>query len=135
MKRLVLLITMLLTAPLPLFADLDSKSAMYLAGTISSLKIGTVGKITTAEKVFTFEFAGGKLVIPYNQIMSMVDTRKTRFIGPVPANKGTHYLTISFEDQDKSQKVAMFQLGKDIAQEVLGDLEAKTGEKIQRILE
>src|SRR2546426_10500813 len=67
----LVLIAALVTVSSPASAGLSSKKAQYLGGT-PEIKAGTEGKTSTSDgKVFTFDYKGGKLMIPYDQIDSL----------------------------------------------------------------
>lgn len=48
---------------------MDSKRAMYVGGTVMSIKERTEGSSSTNdEKVFIFDYKAGKLTIPYDRV-------------------------------------------------------------------
>ncbi|MBZ5648057.1 MAG: hypothetical protein LAN37_12625 [Acidobacteriia bacterium] len=123
------------------WAGLDSKKAMYVGGTVNSIKEGTEGASSAKdEKVFTFTYSGGKLEIPYEKVNSLEYGQKAgRRVGVAIAvtwialfsKKRKHYLTIGYKDAQDKQQAAVFELGKDIVRVTLASLEARTGQKVE----
>lgn len=123
------------------FAGIGSEKAMYVGGTVSSIKEGTEG-ITSAkaETVYVFTYKGGHLTIPYDHVDSIEYGQKAgRRLGVAIAitplalfsKKRKHYVTISWKDENDKQQAAVFELGKDIVRTELATLEARTGRKIE----
>ena len=142
MKRSVcILLLVVLGLEVSLWAGLGGNKAMYMGGTIPDLKEKTEGKSSTADdKAFAFEYKGGKLSIPYEQINSLEYGQKAgRRVGlAVVVNpfflfskKRRHYLTVGFVDENKKQQAAVFELGKDAIKGTLASLETKTGKKVE----
>jgi hypothetical protein len=125
---------------LPAEAGIDSKQAMYVGGTVTSIKEQTQGlSSTNDEKVFMFTYKGGKLTIPYDRVNDLEYGQKagTRLalaltISPwlLFSKKRKHYLTIGYTDENEKQQAAVFELGKDIVRTTLASMEARTGKKI-----
>jgi len=121
-------------------AGIDSKKAMYVGGTVSTIKEGTEGVASAAdEKVFTFIYKGGQLSIPYNRVNDLEYGQKAgRRLGLAVAvsplflfsKKRRHYLTIGFADENDKQQAAVLELGKSVIRVTLASLEARTGKKI-----
>ncbi len=143
MKRsIIVLLAVLLVLESPLLAGgLGSEKTMYVGGTITTIKDGTVGISSTRdEKVFVFQYQGGSLKIPYDRVNALEYGQKAGrrlglaiTISPLLlfSKKRKHYLTISFLDEDDKQQAAVFELGKEITRVTLASLEARTGRKIE----
>lgn len=139
-KALALAVLLCLFANAPLFAGLDSKKTMYVGGTVESIKAGTQGASSTAdEKVFIFDYKGGKHTIPYDKVNDLEYGQKAGrrlalalTISPwlLFSKKRKHYLTIGYTDDKDKQQAAVFELGKDIVRTTLASMEARTGKKI-----
>jgi hypothetical protein len=142
MKKLTAgLLSILFLFELPLWAGLGSHKTMYVGGTMTAIKEKTEGKSSTAdEKIFVFEYPGGKLTIPYDRINSLEYGQKAgRRVGVAIAvtplalfsKKRKHYLTVGFTDENEKQQAAVFELGKNIVRVTLATLEARSGRKIE----
>jgi len=139
-KSVAVVMVVLFACELNVWAGLDSKKAMYLGGTVSSVKEQTEGVSSAKdEKVFTFTYKGGALSIPYDRINDLEYGQKAgRRVGVAIAvtwmalfsKKRKHYLTIGFKDENDKQQAAVFELGKDIVRVTLASLEARTGQKV-----
>lgn len=125
---------------IPAEAGLGSKKAMYVGGTVTSIKERTEGTSSTSdENVYIFTYEEGKLTIPYDHINDLEYGQKAaRRLGLAIAvnpllllsKKRKHFLTIGYQDQNDKQQAAVFELGKDIVRTTLASLEARTGKKI-----
>lgn len=142
MKKFIsLFLVVLFLLELPMYAGINSKATMYVGGTVSSIKEGTEGRSSTAdEKIFTFEYKGGKLIIPYEKIDSLEYGQKAgRRVGVAIAvtwvalfsKKRRHFLTLGYKDESDKQQAAVFELGKNVVRTTLASLEARTGKKIE----
>lgn len=142
MKRSsALCLILLLFSEVLAWAGLDSHKTMYVGGTVTSIKDGTEGKSsTTDEKVFVFEYRGGKLNIPYERMNSLEYGQKAgRRLGVAIAvtplalfsKKRKHFLTVGYLDENDKQQAAVFELGKDVVRVTLATLEARSGRKIE----
>src|SRR4051794_13018349 len=105
------------------FAGLGSDKAMYVGGTVSSIKDRSEGRLKADdEKVMIFDYGkDGKLSVPYEQINSLEYGQKAgRRLGlAIVVNplflfskKRKHFLTVGFLDENKKQQAAVFELGK-----------------------
>ena len=123
------------------YGGVGSKSAMYVGGTVTTIKEKSEGKVSTAdEKQFLFQYKEAKLLIPYDKVNSLEYGQKAGrrvgvaiLVSPIAllSKKRKHYLTVNYlDDQDKQQAV-VFELGKDIVRVTLSSLEARTGRKIE----
>ena len=142
MKKLVASLFCLLFLLEPAaWAGLGSDKTEYLDGTINSIKEGTEGTSSAKdEKVFVFNYSGGKLEIPYDQINDLEYGQKAgRRLGVAIAltwmalfsKKRKHFLTVGFKDDKDKQQAAVFELGKNIVRVQLASLEARTGRKVE----
>jgi len=141
MKKYLGLMISLLVISLPSFAGLSSDKALYVGGTVSALKEGTEGIMSTKdEKQLLFSNKKQQFTIPYDRVNSLEYGQKAgRRVGlaiavtPVAllSKKRRHYLTINFLDADDKQQAAVFELGKGIVRVTLSSLEARTGRKIE----
>jgi hypothetical protein len=140
MKRVAtILILVLLAEPLA-WAGLDSKKAMYVGGTVSSLKEGTEGTVSEKnEDHWIFQHSGGAFQVPYDHVNDLEYGQKAgRRLGVAIAvtwmalfsKKRKHFLTVGYTDENGKQQAAVFELGKDIVRVTLASLEARTGQKI-----
>lgn len=124
----------------PLWAGLGSDKALYVGGTVSAIKDGSEGTASTKdEKVFVFNYDGGKLQVPYDRINDLEYGQKAgRRLGVAIAltwmalfsKKRRHFLTIGYKDDNDKQQAAVFELGKNTVRVTLASLEARTGRKI-----
>lgn len=123
-----------------MWAGLGSDSTMYVGGTVNSIKEGTEGKSSAKdEKVFVFNYSGGKLEIPYDRVNDLEYCQKAgRRLGVAIAvtwmalfsKKRKHFLTVGYTDQNEKQQAAVFELGKNVVRVTLASLEARTGRKV-----
>jgi hypothetical protein len=128
-------------AVLPLSAKVGSQKAMYVGGTVTTIKKGSMGQCSSDdEKVFTFESKAGTLAVPYERIDSLEYGQKAgRRVGMAIAvtplallsKKRKHFLTMGFTDADDKQQAAVFELGKNTVRVTLADLEARSGRKVE----
>jgi hypothetical protein len=140
-KFLAVLLLLLLLLELPAWAGLGRNKTMYVGGTVTAIKDGTEGTSSTKdEKVFIFEYGGGKLTIPYSQINDLEYGQKAgRRLGLALAvspwlllsHKRKHFLTVGFKDESDKQQAAVLELGKDIVRVTIASLEARTGRKVE----
>jgi hypothetical protein len=123
------------------FAGLGSDKTAYIGGTENQIKDGTEGQSSAKdEKNFVFEYKGGKLGIPYDQVNDMEYGQKAgRRVGLAIAispwlllsKKRKHFLTLGWKDEQDKQHAAVFELGKSIIRTTLATLEARTGKKVE----
>ena len=139
-KTIVMLLLLTLLFDPTAWAGIGGKKAMFVGGTIASIKQGTEGTSSTQdEKVFVFEYKGGKLAIPYDRINDLEYGQKAGrrlglaiMISPLFlfSHKRKHFLTIGYTDENDKQQAGVFELGKDIIRVTLASMEARTGKKI-----
>jgi hypothetical protein len=141
MKRLVTLAFVCLFACEPLaFAGLGSDQTAYVGGTENQIKEGTEGKSSAKDdKSFLFEFKGGALKIPYEQVNDLEYGQKAgRRVGvaimvspfALFSKKRKHFLTIGWKDEQEKQHAAVLELGKSVIRTTIATLEARTGKKV-----
>ncbi len=142
MRRfIVLLLGLLFLSDVSTWAGLGSDKTMYVGGTVTAIKQGTEGtSSTTDEKVFLFQYQGGKLVVPYDRINDLEYGQKAgRRLGLaltvspwlLLSHKRKHYLTVGYLDENDKQQAAVFELGKNIIRTTIASLEARTGKKVE----
>jgi hypothetical protein len=122
------------------FAGLGSDKTEYVGGTENQIKEGTEGKSSAKdEKTFVFDFKGGNLGIPYEQVNDLEYGQKAgRRIGLAIAispwllfsKKRKHFLTVGWKDGQDKQHAAVFELGKSTIRTTIATLEARTGKKV-----
>jgi hypothetical protein len=122
------------------FAGLDSNKALYVGGTVNSIKEGTEGTLSARdEKVMTFTYQGQTLHVPYERVNDLEYGQKAgRRLGvaivvtwmALFSKKRKHYLTIGYTDENDKQQAAVFELGKGTVRVTLATLEARTGRKV-----
>lgn len=141
MKRsLALLLICIFTLDLAVFAGgMPNDRAAYVGGT-ESIGEGMEGSPSTGnEKEFVFEYEGGQLVIPYEQVDDLEYGQQAgRRVGLAFATGGLsalskkrkHFLTIGWKDEKDKQHAAVFELGKSIVKPTIVTLEQRTGKKV-----
>ncbi|HEV2426420.1 MAG TPA: hypothetical protein VGZ29_16460 [Terriglobia bacterium] len=127
--------------PVLLVAKVSSHGADYVGGTVPSIAAPLKGRISmTDDKVFAFDYKGGRLAIPYDSIDSLEYGQKAgRRIGlaiavtPIAllSKKRKHFLTIGYQDENGKQQAAVFEIGKDTVRVDLATIEARTGRKVE----
>ena len=140
-KSVAVVALLILLLELPAWAGLGKNKTMYVGGTVTAIKEGTEGASSTKdEKVFVFEYSGGKLTIPYTQINDLEYGQKAgRRLGLALAvspwlllsHKRKHFLTVGFKDENDKQQAAVLELGKDIVRVTIASIEARTGRKVE----
>jgi len=116
----------------PLLAGVGSHDAMYVGGTVTSIKAGTEGKVSTDdEKVYVFTYKDGKFSIPYDRVEALEYGQKAgRRVGLAIAispwlllsKKRKHFLTVSYKNENDQDQAVVFELGKDIVRVELASL-------------
>jgi hypothetical protein len=122
------------------FAGLGADKTEYVGGTENQIKEGTEGKSTAKDdKSFLFQYKGGALKIPYDQVDDLEYGQKAgRRLGvaimvtPLAlfSKKRKHYLTIGWKDEQDKQHAAVLELGKSVIRTTIATLEARTGKKV-----
>ena len=142
MKRaFTLLLVCVLTFQLTAFAGLGSDKTAYIGGTENQVKDGTEGTSTAKDdKIFVFDYKGGKIEIPYDQVNDLEYGQKAgRRLGLaltvspwlLLSHKRKHFLTIGWKDAQDKQHAAVLELGKSIVRTTIVTLEARTGKKVE----
>lgn len=141
MKRTVILVLVCsLAFEMSAFAGLGSDKTEYVGGTENQIKEGTDGTSSAKdEKNFVFNYQGGNLTIPYDQVNDLEYGQKAgRRVGLAIAispwllfsKKRRHFLTVGWKDEQDKQHAAVFELGKSVVRVTLATLEARTGKKV-----
>ena len=141
MKRAVAGVLMcLLVLELTAFGGLGNDKTAYVGGTENQVKDGMEGESSAKdEKNFVFEYKGGKLLIPYDQVDDLEYGQKAgRRLGLALtispwllfSKKRKHFLTVGWKDAQDKQHAAVFELGKSIIRTTIATLEARTGKKV-----
>jgi len=123
------------------FAGLGDDKTAYVGGTENQIKDGTEGKSSARDdKNFVFEYKGGSLSIPYEQVNDLEYGQKAgRRLGvaimvtPLAlfSKKRKHFLTVGWKDGQDKQHAAVFELGKSVVRTTIATLEARTGKKVE----
>lgn len=141
MKRFVASCLVFFLGAPALFASVGSHNADFVGGTITTIKTGTEGHVSTDdEKVYVFSYKAGDLKIPYERVEALEYGQKTGrrlglalTISPwlLLSKKRKHFLTISWKDDSDKDQAVVLELGKDIVRVQLASLSARTGRKIE----
>ncbi len=142
MKRsIALVLVCTLGLALPAVAGLGSNKTAYIGGTENQVKDGTEGNSSAKDdKIFLFEYKGGKIEIPYDQVDDLEYGQKAgRRLGLaltvspwlLLSHKRRHFLTIGWKDMQDKQHAAVLELGKSIVRTTIVTLEARTGKKVE----
>jgi hypothetical protein len=141
MKRaMALLLACLFALDFVAVAGLGSDKTAYVGGTENQIKEGAEGKSSAKDdKHFVFEYKGGTLAIPYDQVNDLEYGQKAgRRLGLALAispwlllsHKRKHFLTVGWKDEQDKQHAAVLELGKSIVRTTIATLEARTGKKV-----
>jgi hypothetical protein len=142
MKRtLCLVLAIVIASELTAFAGLGNDKTAYVGGTENQIKDGTEGTSSAKdEKTFVFQYKGGSLAIPYDQVDDLEYGQKAgRRLGLAIAvtplalfsKKRKHFLTVGWKDDQDKQHAAVFELGKSVIRTTIATLEARTGKKVE----
>ncbi len=141
MKRIVAVFLLLGLLSPTLFAGVGSHNAVYVGGTVSSIKVGVEGKVSSDdEKLYVFTYKEGDLKIPYDRVEGLEYGQKAGrrlglalTISPwlLLSKKRKHFLTISWKDANDKDQAAVLELGKDIVRVQLATIQARTGRKVE----
>jgi hypothetical protein len=133
MKRILGLFLLVLT-PLTTSA-VEGGQVMYVGGTVVTLKEGVTGNLDTSSQTgLSFDYSGGKLVIPFETIDSYeYSQRVARHLGVLPAiavglvkrRQRRHFFRISYHDESKVSQVAIFEVSKEIPHTLLAILRVR----------
>lgn len=140
-KTIALLLACVMALELNAFAGLGSDKTAYIGGTENQIKDGTEGHSSAKdEKAFVFEYKGGKVEIPYDQVNDLEYGQKAgRRLGLaltvspwlLLSHKRRHFLTIGWKDAQDKQHAAVLELGKSVVRTTIATLEARTGRKVE----
>lgn len=141
MKRsIALLLVCVFALDFVALAGLGNDKTAYVGGTENQIKDGTEGKSSAKDdKNFVFEYKGGSLAIPYDQVDDLEYGQKAgRRLGLALtispwllfSKKRKHFLTVGWKDAQDKQHAAVFELGKSIIRTTIATLEARTGKKV-----
>ena len=131
---LVALLTLSLAAP-ALASPVEGSDVMYMGGSVSNVKEGTVGLLDlTAAQELVFEHGDRRVAIPYASIQRFqYSQRLARRLGVaatiavvlVKHRQRRHVIELYFLDANGVNQVAMFELSKDRAAPVVAVLNAR----------
>jgi hypothetical protein len=120
--------------PLPTTA-VEGGQVMYVGGTAETLKEGVLGRLdTTSQTALNFEYSGGKLVIPFEEIDSYEYSQQVaRHLGALPAiavglvkrRQRRHFFRITYHDESKTRQVAIFEVSKETPRTLLAVLQGR----------
>jgi len=141
MKRsIALLLVCVFALDFAAFAGLGNDKTAYVGGTENQIKDGAEGKSSAKDdKNFVFEYKGGTLAIPYDQVNDLEYGQKAgRRLGLALtispwllfSKKRKHFLTVGWKDAQDKQHAAVFELGKSIIRTTIATMEARTGKKV-----
>lgn len=129
-----LLCLLLFVLALPACAVQDGQ-VLYIGGTVSTLKGGSLGKLdTTSPTALTFVAAGTKIEIPYTQIDSCEYAEPIAHhlgvlpaigVGLVKARRHKHIFRVVYHEDDSRPQVAIFEVSKQAARPLLAILQAR----------
>ena len=141
MNKKKIVATVLLFAFVQLAFAVDKDKAMYVGGTISTLKEKSDGRMSISDdKQLVFSQKKSTLLIPYDRINGLEYGQKAGrrvgvaiMISPIAllSKKRKHYLTINYLDDRDKQQAVVFELGKEMVRVTLSGLEARTGQKLE----
>lgn len=131
-----------------LSAAVESKRAMYVGGTVAIIHEKQQGNLdASGSSGFVFTWDKGRWNVPFANISKMVYHEKVgRHVGAavattvavgvgglfvLMAKKKKHYLSLEWKDESGQAQVAVFELSKDAFENVIADLEEKTGLQLQ----
>ena len=140
-RTISLILTFILAMNSGAFARIGGDKTAYVGGTENQIKEGAEGKSSAKdEKTFTFEYKGGNLSIPYDQVNDLEYGQKAgRRLGLaltvspwlLLSKKRKHFLTLGWKDEQDKQHAAIFELGKSVVRTTIATLEARTGKKME----
>jgi len=110
------------------------RRAIYVGGTLSSLRDGTEGNLSFADRarlLFLAAEGGAYVPVPYTGISGLDYglTVKTRLAQPI-GKKKSHFLTVHYADPAGERQALVLELGGDDLRPVLALLEARSGVKV-----
>lgn len=134
--RRVLVLCLLMIAFTPMATPrVVGSQVLYVGGTVETLQEGVLGRLdTTSEVALNFNYAGGKLSIPFEKIDSYEYSQQVaRHLGVLPAiavglvkrRQSRHFFCISYHDESRSPQVAIFEVSKQTPHTLLAILRAR----------
>ncbi len=149
MKRvLCVVLASLLGSAVPLAAVAGDKRAMYLGGTVTAIQEKQQGILDTSDaSTLVFRWEKDKWEVPFTSITKIVYRKKvgrhvaatvatTAVVGVgglfvLLAKKKKHFLSLELNNGPGQVQVVVFELSKDSFEEVIADLEEKTGLRLE----
>lgn len=135
MKRLLLAILALAVVAPVSAAPVEGTQVMYVGGSIPGLPQGTMGTLDTQRlDALVFQYASGKLEIPYLSIQSFQSSERlarrmgvlpTIAVGLVKRRQRRHFIEVTFRSADGSSQAAVLEVSKEMAQPVNAVLTAR----------
>ena len=131
---LTALLTLSMAIP-ALASEVEGTHVMYIGGTVSNVKEGTVGRLdTTVNQALVFEQGDTRVEIPYASIQRFQYTQKlahrmgvaaTIAVVMVKQRQRRHIIELYFRDATGVNQVALFELSKERAGLVVAVLNAR----------
>jgi hypothetical protein len=131
-RILVLFLLVLIPTATP---AIEGSQVMYVGGTAERLPEGLLGRLdTTSQVALNFDYAGGKLVIPFVAIDSFEYSQQiARHLGVLPAiavglakrRQRGHFLRVTFHGESGAAQVAVFEVSKETPRTLLAILEVR----------
>jgi hypothetical protein len=133
----------------PAIAGLNSKKALYVGGTISTLTPNSEAVLDLSnDSMVRFQPKGAQWEISYSSVTALAYGQHagrrvgatvalgvtTLGIGALPmlfSKKRRHYVTIEYSDNEGKAQSAIFELGKDAIRTSLTVLQTRTGKKVE----
>ena len=149
MKRLLcVVLAYLLGSAAPLAAAVGDKRATYLGGTVTAIQEKQQGILVTSDAAtLVFRWDKGKWDVPFTSITKIVYRKKvgrhvaatvatTAAVGVgglfvLLAKKKKHFLSLELNNGSGQVQIVVFELSKDSFEEVITDLEEKTGLRLE----
>jgi hypothetical protein len=149
MKRvLCVVLASLLGSAVPLPAAARDKRAVYLGGTVTAIQEKQQGTLDTSDaSTLVFRWEKDKWEVPFTNISKIVYRKKvghhvaatvatTAAVGVgglfvLLAKKKKHFLSLELNDGPGQVQIVVFELSKDSFEEVIADLEEKTGLRLE----
>jgi len=141
MKQLIAVSLLLFLGCEVAWAKTKRSKAVYIGGTVSSLKAPARGNLSTDdEELLIFDSGRGDVSIPYEHIKDLVYGQdEGRRLGParvadplrLASNNKKHFLTVQYEDENNKRQAAVFELEESSVRVTLATLEARTGRKVE----
>jgi hypothetical protein len=134
--RAMLTVLLILSLAVPTSASsIEGTQVMYVGGTVSNLKEGTLGRLdTTVSQALVFEQDLNRVEIPYASIQRFQYTQRlarrlgvaaTVAVVMVKRRQRRHMVEVYFRDPTGVNQVAVFELSKDRANLVVSVLNAR----------